>query len=107
LIALLGCLCLFFSLLDVPADRLQRPFISLGKISYGLYVYHVLCLAGSRLLVGRFEARSQLDPVTAELVAMALALPTTVAMAVLSYRYLETPFLRFKKRFTVIRSRPV
>jgi peptidoglycan/LPS O-acetylase OafA/YrhL len=107
LIALPGCLCLFFSLLGVPAGRLQRPFLYLGKISYGLYVYHVLCLAGSRLLVGRFKARGQLGSLTAELVAMALALPATVAMAALSYRYLETPLLRFKKRFTVIRSRPV
>jgi peptidoglycan/LPS O-acetylase OafA/YrhL len=107
LIALPGCLCLFFSLLQLPAGRLQRPFIYLGKISYGLYVYHVLCLGGSRLLLGRFEARGRLGPLTAELLAMALALPATVAMAMLSYRYLESPFLRFKKRFTVIRSRPV
>jgi peptidoglycan/LPS O-acetylase OafA/YrhL len=57
--------------------------------------------------VGRFEGRGQFSSVTAELIAMALALPATVAMAVLSYRYLETPFLRFKKRFTVIRSRPL
>jgi peptidoglycan/LPS O-acetylase OafA/YrhL len=101
------CLCLFFSLLQLPAGKLQRPFIYLGKISYGLYVYHVLCLGGSRLLVGRFEACGRLGPLTAELVAMALALPATIAMAMLSYRYLESPFLRFKKRFTVIRSRPV
>jgi hypothetical protein len=75
-----------FGLLQLPPGKLQRPFIYLGKISYGLYVYHVLCLGGSTLLVGRFEARGRLGPLTAELVAMAPALPATVAMAVLSYR---------------------
>jgi peptidoglycan/LPS O-acetylase OafA/YrhL len=38
---------------------------------------------------------------------MALALPATIATAMLSYRYLESPFLRFKKRFTLVSSRPV
>jgi peptidoglycan/LPS O-acetylase OafA/YrhL len=107
LVALLGCLCLFFSLLPLPAGRLQRPFIYLGKISYGLYVYHVLCLGGSRLLVSRLTARTALSPLAGELLAMALALPATIAMGMLSYRYLESPFLQFKKRFTVVRSRPV
>jgi hypothetical protein len=86
LIALPRCLCLFSAFCNLPPGKLQRPFIYLGKISYGLYVYHVLCLGGSTLLVGRFEARGRLGPLTAELVAMAPALPATVAMAVLSYR---------------------
>jgi peptidoglycan/LPS O-acetylase OafA/YrhL len=38
---------------------------------------------------------------------MAIALPATIATGMLSYRYLESPFLRFKKRYTVVRSRPV
>ncbi len=51
LIALPGCLCLFFSCLQLPAGRLQKPFIYLGKISYGLYVFHVLWLGLSRDLI--------------------------------------------------------
>jgi peptidoglycan/LPS O-acetylase OafA/YrhL len=38
---------------------------------------------------------------------MAIALPATIATGMLSYRYLESPFLRLKKRFTVVRSRPI
>jgi peptidoglycan/LPS O-acetylase OafA/YrhL len=38
---------------------------------------------------------------------MAIALPGTIVVAALSYRYLESPFLRFKKRYTIVRSRPV
>ena len=51
----------------------------LGKISYGLYVFHAAVL------------RTVPSPV--------LALPLTIAIAALSYRYLESPFLRLKDRF--------
>jgi peptidoglycan/LPS O-acetylase OafA/YrhL len=106
LIVLLGCLCLFFSCLQLPADSWQKPFIYLGKISYGLYVFHVLWLGISRDLLRRL-AGGHLTPLASQLCAMTVALPATIATAMLSYRYLESPFLRFKKRFTVVRSRPL
>ncbi len=106
LIALAGCLCLFFSFVGSPAGRLQRPFIYLGKISYGLYVFHILWLGvvrnGMKYLVG-----DHLRPFASESLIMAIALPATIVTAALSYRYLESPFLRLKKRFTIVRSRPV
>jgi peptidoglycan/LPS O-acetylase OafA/YrhL len=51
----------------------------LGKISYGLYVFHA---AAIRL-------------VPSPLAALSL----TIAISAVSYRYLESPFLRLKKRF--------
>jgi peptidoglycan/LPS O-acetylase OafA/YrhL len=106
LIALPGCLCLFFSCLQLPAGRLQKPFLYLGKISYGLYVFHVLWLGlvrdGLRHLGG-----GHLSPLAFQLIVMAIALPGTVVTGMISYRYLESPFLRFKKRFTFVRSRPI
>ena len=106
LIVLPGCLCLFFSLLQLPAGRMQKPLTYLGKISYGLYVYHVLWLGVAGHLTDRFAA-GRLSPVTSQLCAMSLALPATIVTGSLSYRYLESPFLQLKKRFTVILSRPV
>ena len=52
-IALPGCLFLFFSCLPLPDGKLQKPFIYLGKISYGLYVFHVLWLGSGE---GRYQA---------------------------------------------------
>jgi peptidoglycan/LPS O-acetylase OafA/YrhL len=52
----------------------------LGKISYGLYVFHAAAI------------RIVSSPI--------LALPVTIAIAALSYRYLESPFLRLKERFS-------
>ena len=48
-----------------------------------------------------------LSPLAFQLIVMAIALPGTVVTGMLSYQYLESPFLRFKKRFTFVRSRPV
>ncbi|MGC2398532.1 MAG: acyltransferase [Acidobacteriaceae bacterium] len=105
-IALAGCLCLFFSCLPLSGGERQKPLIYLGKISYGLYVFHVLWLGLARHLVDHLFA-DHAGPLISQLLTMAVALIATVVTAMISYRYLESPFLRFKKRFTVIRSRPV
>jgi peptidoglycan/LPS O-acetylase OafA/YrhL len=71
-----------------------RVFIYLGRISYGLYVYH---LVGFELV--NKVVRDNI-PLT-----MALALAVTIAIATVSYYGLELPFLRLKKRFAPVRSR--
>jgi peptidoglycan/LPS O-acetylase OafA/YrhL len=40
-------------------------------------------------------------------VALADGLGLTIALASVSYHFLELPFLRWKKRFTYVPSRPV
>jgi peptidoglycan/LPS O-acetylase OafA/YrhL len=106
LAALAGCLCLFFCFLQLGTGRLMKPFLYLGKISYGLYVYHVLWLGLARDLLLRL-AGTRMSAIEFQLTAMAIALPATIVTAMISYRYLETPFLKLKKRFTVVASRPV
>ena len=105
-LALVACLCLFFSFLPMTGGKLQKPFIYLGKISYGLYVFHVLWLGFARDGLEHFVG-DRVSPLALEFGAMAIALPLTVVTGMLSYRFLESPFLRMKKHFTVVRSRPV
>ncbi|HZY61677.1 MAG TPA: acyltransferase family protein, partial [Edaphobacter sp.] len=69
----------------------------LGTISYGLYVYHVLFLD-----LYQQAARAMLGPRSQAVIAIVVAvigLPCTLLIAVLSFRYLESPLLKLKKRF--------
>jgi len=82
---------------------LRRPAqVYLGRISYGLYVFHQVGL----ILAERcFPDHAHSTPQWAG--HFALGLGATVAMAAASYRWLEQPFLRLKqRRYTVIGSRP-
>jgi peptidoglycan/LPS O-acetylase OafA/YrhL len=77
----------------------------LGKISYGLYVYHVgslwLAVKITDALVS--PERLLVYPAT----ALLLGLLITVAISMVSYQFLEKPFLQLKERFTFIKSRPI
>ncbi len=64
----------------------------IGKISYGIYLYHMLAINAAR----RFAVASR-DPVLVTLVAVPLA----VGIATVSYRYFELPLQRLKHRFEV------
>lgn len=68
-----------------------RPMVWLGRISYGLYMYHEIAFWA----VGRSGFRS------------VLALGLTVALASASYYGVERPFLRLKRSWTRVPSRPV
>jgi peptidoglycan/LPS O-acetylase OafA/YrhL len=99
----ISCTLLFLSALGLPAERM-RPvrwfrLVYLGKISYGLYVYHLLALLLVHMALS--PLRMALHPLYA-LLGLALA----VALSIASYQLLELPFLRLKERFTYVPSRP-
>lgn len=95
-----GCTLILLAALGITI-RPPAALVYLGKISYGLYVYQALGI----LLADRFT------PVHAGLRHLVLremvALTLTMVFAFVSYRVLETPFLQLKKRFELIRSRPI
>lgn len=98
-----ACTLLFLSALGLPAERVRLVgwfrLVYLGKISYGLYVYHFLAL----LLM-----RSCLSPLGVAVypVYVLLGFALTVALSIVSYNFLELPFLKLKERFTYVLSRP-
>lgn len=92
-----GCIAIFFSLFGIPRAMLPSQLIYLGKISYGLYVFHVPCREIARWLIGDARHGLFFQP----LLQMAL----TILIAAVSYRYFEKPFLRLKERFEFVPSR--
>jgi peptidoglycan/LPS O-acetylase OafA/YrhL len=94
------------SFLGIRHHAICNPVLQyLGKISYGLYVIHLsvwLCL---RHFLNESASRYQTLGGRLEITVPAFAL--TILVASISYRWLESPFLRLKQRFTHVRSRPV
>jgi peptidoglycan/LPS O-acetylase OafA/YrhL len=90
---------LLFAFLDSSLFEGWHAFRYLGRISYGLYVYHMLCIRAVWRAALQFHA--ELSQITAAVLGMVL----TIAVASVSYRYFESPFLRIKVRFEAVRSR--
>ena len=96
----ISCTLIMLAVLGIGVG-MPRSLLYLGKISYGLYVYHALGNVLSNMVIPVHTAFLQLAlrPVA--------ALAITMLMASISYAVLETPFLKLKKRFAHIDSRPV
>jgi peptidoglycan/LPS O-acetylase OafA/YrhL len=88
----IGALAIFLSFLG--ARITWRPVVYLGQISYGLYVYHLLPLDVAKVGLLHFTGECSFW------LRGAIALPITVAIAALSYAWLEAPFLRLKGRWS-------
>jgi peptidoglycan/LPS O-acetylase OafA/YrhL len=78
--------------------RLENPvFNYLGKISYGLYMFHLVGIALAHW-VTRHWAPGE------DLLLHGLSVGLTIGLAALSYQYFEKPFIRLKTRFTKVKS---
>jgi peptidoglycan/LPS O-acetylase OafA/YrhL len=101
---LLGASLLFYAFLGAPQDGLGfsagRGLVSLGRISYGLYVFHYAVLDVVGYTLRRFTGRYP----SWERVGISLSI--TLALAWASYRWFESPFLALRRRFTHIQSGP-
>jgi peptidoglycan/LPS O-acetylase OafA/YrhL len=96
----LACTAILVGFIDLPFR--SRVLQYLGKISYGLYVYHLTGL----LLIDKLLPGGGAGPIHACL-RIVFALGLTIAISAASYKIVETPFLKLKRRFTYVDSRPV
>jgi peptidoglycan/LPS O-acetylase OafA/YrhL len=84
----------------MPGRLIPQPIRWLGKISYGLYVYHVLVLTLTPRWPATWEHRASLTGLR-----LCLQLSIAILIAGLSYHWLELPFLRWKERITFVPNR--
>jgi peptidoglycan/LPS O-acetylase OafA/YrhL len=103
-----GVVQFFLAFYGAKERYMPSVLVYLGRISYGLYVFHitmfwlVYVIFGEALnafskMLGLSEWRNSLGFVIAFIMA--------IGIAVLSYSYFEKPFLKLKRRFTFIPSR--
>jgi peptidoglycan/LPS O-acetylase OafA/YrhL len=101
--AAIGSAAFLFAAIGVKHGGIltSRACVYLGRISYGLYIFH-----GAALVVAGHIVPALPDRVFWPVLSM-VGFSLTLTLAAASYRWLETPFLRFKKRYEVVRSAPL
>jgi peptidoglycan/LPS O-acetylase OafA/YrhL len=74
--------------------------LRMGKISYGLYMLHLTVIL---IMVSLVRPTWGLQLLATKVLAFGM----TIVVALASYRWIESPFLRLKDRFATVLSRPV
>ncbi len=92
---------LLLSVLRERKSGSSPVLVYLGRISYGLYVFHIL-----GLLISDHVVYDQTASLMRYALRVGIALAATILMAAASFRWLEKPFLNLKQRFTHVLSRP-
>jgi peptidoglycan/LPS O-acetylase OafA/YrhL len=90
---------------QIASDRvvisLEKPlFKHLGIVSFGLYVYHPIIISLLAFGYSFLGLRITLHPAALILIIVG----ATYFVSLLSYKFLEVPFLRFKNKFVVVES---
>jgi peptidoglycan/LPS O-acetylase OafA/YrhL len=102
-LAAIGAAAFLFATIGVERSSiLTNPLcVHLGRISYGMYVFH-----GAALVIA-----ARVVPASPDLVfwpvLILIGFGLTLTFSVASYRWIENPFLRVKKRYEVVRSAPL
>jgi peptidoglycan/LPS O-acetylase OafA/YrhL len=104
--AAIGSLLIIWSTISPRSADVKRYsplLIYLGRISYGLYVFHILGIELANLAAEQLNLKA----LTYLGWKFAVGLSITIILSVISYNLLEKPFLKLKKKFTFVASRPI
>jgi peptidoglycan/LPS O-acetylase OafA/YrhL len=101
--------CVLFSIVVINAAlnprnifKLETPVLDfLGKISYGIYMYHMMCI-GIALAIARSIVGSG---VVQDILLYVLSVGLTILVSWLSFRYFESFFLKLKPRLQALTTR--
>ncbi len=79
---------------EIPSTKLAQTTQYLGKISYGLYVYHMLSIVSVNYVYTKLEVVPEYLPNIYSKIVLTFGL--TILISHLSYQYFEKWFLKFK-----------
>lgn len=82
--------------------KLDNKFFDyFGKITYGIYLYHLMIIPICLLIVQSIFPEMT---IAANIALYILVIVSTLGVAALSFRYFEKPFINYKKKFEVIKT---
>lgn len=83
--------------------KLEHPILhTLGKISYGLYMYHMLIITAVIHTLAPLIPEASRNGFSANLLFYVASFSISIAISYLSYRFFESRFIRMKSRFTKV-----
>lgn len=100
LIADAGCAAILLAALGIRSSAVPNWLTYLGKISYGLYVFHKMFLMALDHSLRSLSQGAKFTLVDGGAVLL------SICMASLSYHFMERPINRIKERFSFVPSRP-
>ncbi len=74
----------------------------LGKISYGIYMYHLMIIPIVLYVVKHVLGSN--NSVLFNICVYTLSVLATICVAGFSYKFIEEPFIKLKSRFTIVKS---
>lgn len=106
-LVLAGTVLFFVAVLGIQERFVPEWLRYLGRISYGLYIFHSLVFhlvfnTGRKWL----DSAAAAVHLSSAVAGTTIVFGATVALASLSYHFYESPFLRLKRKFTFVPSRP-
>lgn len=80
--------------LDTSTSHFRKSLRYLGKISYGIYMCHPICIFGAVIVCANLGLSKT---ITASCFVYLFSLAATLLVSALSYKYFESTFLQLKK----------
>jgi peptidoglycan/LPS O-acetylase OafA/YrhL len=81
----------------------NKVFSVLGNISYGIYMYHTVCITVCIFTLRYFEIETS-NYTLFNVLLYTMSIIMTIAVAYLSYEFFEKKFLTLKERFMIVKS---
>jgi peptidoglycan/LPS O-acetylase OafA/YrhL len=75
---------------------------TLGRISFGIYMYHMLIIIGILSLVIHFVPKESANALWVNLIIYSSTIGLTIVVSYLSYMYFEKRFIKKKKKYTKV-----
>jgi peptidoglycan/LPS O-acetylase OafA/YrhL len=90
------------SLVQKPIVILENKyFVYLGKISYGIYMFHAIMMQIAGLIYIKYVSKLNLSTLFSVLYFNFFVILVTILIAHLSYKYYESYFLNLKQKFRI------